>query len=94
MTDKVYHSRRTAFERSVEISLECVCVCGGGGGGGGSGGACPFYVATTLALSSAVVYTTFVHSTWRVPNSLVQHLRENKNQTMKQRWGLDSKTYF
>ena len=30
----------------------------GGGGGGGEGGLNRFYVATTLALSSAVVYTT------------------------------------
>ena len=52
----VNHSRSTGLERS-EIYSACVCVyvcvCGGGGGGGFN----RFHVATTLALSSAVVYT-------------------------------------
>ena len=60
---------------------------------GGVGGSLNrFYMATTLALSSAVVYTKNLFSPRvGVPNSLVQHLREHKNQTnteiteMKQR---------
>ena len=47
MTEIVNNSS-TAFERSVKILL----------GWGGGGGLNRFYVATTLALSSAVVYTT------------------------------------
>ena len=46
---KINHDRRTALKRSVKsISL-------GGGGGGGEGGLSRFYVATILALTSAVV---------------------------------------
>ena len=39
-----------------------VVVGGGGGGGGGRGGLNRFYVAITLALSSAVVYTRHLFS--------------------------------
>ena len=52
MTETVNHSRVTALERSVEILL----------GGGGGGGLNRFYVATTLALCSAVVYTRHLFS--------------------------------
>ena len=51
----VNYSRITALERSVKIFLDVrVCVWGGGGE---EGVVNLFYVATTLALSSAVVYT-------------------------------------
>ena len=52
-----------------------------------------FYVAATLAIGSAMVYTRqLVKFAWRVSNASVQHLRENQTNTeMKQRWGLDSK---
>ena len=49
MTEIVNHSRSIALERSVKF-----CWVAGGGGGAGLN---RFYVATTLALSSAVVYT-------------------------------------
>ena len=48
-----------------------MCVWGGGGLGGGGGESLNrFYVATTLTLSSAMVYTRhlFVQSAWRVPH--------------------------
>ena len=58
MTEIVNHSRSTALERSVKTLMVCMCVCvcvcvclcGGGRLN-------RFYVATTLALSSAVVCT-------------------------------------
>ena len=64
MTEIVNHGRSTALERSVNILLKCVCVCGGGGGGQGGGTLIDFrfYMATTLALSSAMVYTRHLYS--------------------------------
>ena len=49
MTEIVNHSRSTALQRSVNILL---CVCGAGGLRLNQ-----FYVATTIALTSTVVYT-------------------------------------
>ena len=77
MIEIVNRSRSIALERSVNIftwrmgRCACVCVCGGGGvGGEGRGdGVNRFYEVTTLAMSSAVIYTN------------LQHLREHKNQT-------------
>ena len=54
MIEIVNHSRSTVLERSVKILM--------GGGGGGGGGLNRFYVATVLALSSAVVYTRYLFS--------------------------------
>ena len=65
MTEIVHHSRSTALERSVKTLL---------------GGLNRFYVATTLALSSAVVYTRHLFSP-REGFLSVLHLREHKNQT-------------
>ena len=52
MTEAVNHSKSTALERSIKILL----------GREGEGGLNRFYVATTLALSSAVVYTKHLFS--------------------------------
>ena len=60
MTEIVNRSWSTALERSVKTLL-CVCVCAWGGGGGG-GGLNQFYVAKTVALSSAMVYTSHLFS--------------------------------
>ena len=57
LTDIVNHSRSNAFERSVKILLGSVCV-----GVGRGWRLNRFYVATTLALSSAVVYTRHMFS--------------------------------
>ena len=51
MTEIVNHSKSTALEWSVNFLL------GLEGVGGGGGGFNRFYVATTLAISSAIVYT-------------------------------------
>ena len=51
--DILNHSRSTALERSVKLLL-------GWGEGAGAGGLNSFYIATTLALSFAVVYKSFV----------------------------------
>ena len=44
-----------------------------------SGGLNRFYITTTLAFSSAVLYTRFLVS----PRKAVQHRREHKNQTIQ-----------
>ena len=54
MTEIVNHSRSTTLERSVKTLL--------GGVGGRGGGFNRFYMATTLALNSAVVYTRHLFS--------------------------------
>ena len=59
MAEIVNNKRSTALERSVKTLFVCVCVWWGGGGGGGLN---RFYVATTLTLSSAVVYTRHLFS--------------------------------
>ena len=55
MTEVVNHSRSTALERSVKILLGVGWV----GGEGGEGGLNRFYLATPLAPSFALVYTSF-----------------------------------
>ena len=67
-----------------------------GGVGEGGGGQNRFYVATTLALSSAVVYPRHLLSPREGLLTQQCNISEKikKNQTnieMKQRWGLDSK---
>ena len=63
MTEILNHSRSIALERPIKTLLGVRGGGGGGGGGGaGEGGLNRFYVATTLALSSAVVYTRHLFS--------------------------------
>ena len=66
MTEIVNHSSSTVLERSTKNFLGWVDGWVGGGGGdgrgGGGGGLNRFYLATTLALSSAVVYTSHLFS--------------------------------
>ena len=71
MTEIVNHSRSTTLEWSVKILL----------GVGVDGGLNRFYVATTLALSSAVVYTRHLFSPREGLLTSMQHLREHENQT-------------
>ena len=97
MTEIVNHSRSTAMELSVKI-LQCVCVClsvclclwvcvcvCGWVGGGRLG----FYVATTLAVSSAVVCTRFLFSPregflTHQCNIKIKRIQRRKNETMTQ----------
>ena len=69
ITEIVNGSRNTALEQSVKFYL---------------GGLNRVYVATSIGLSSAVVYTRHLLSPREgVSNSLVQHLREHKNQRIQ-----------
>ena len=85
MIEIVNHSRSTALGRSVKILLGGGC--GGEGGGGGSGGGLNrFYVATTLALSSAVVYTRYLFSSREEFLTHQCNISENIKIQRIQRW--------